>query len=330
MSIRRCLLLALALASFGCSSDPEKGLPTSPSILERQSTNTDGPSPQATPNRAGLAAESAVPMELVPRDAQRVSDWSEELEAEIEDTFDAGAAIEVGIEDTGDAPDAAAPEFDVPGKPTTVTVDVVDMEIRMKWGPAPAGKAGAPTRYLVYCNCTGKIEALAPTARAKTWKVTKPGTYTLFVLAGNTKGSGPTVNKTAVVSSTAGTYKGVAVSGVGSFRRVFSGGGSCTWKVTFTVTPTIVMKSGPAGTLRLAGGFKAPSPGGPCLPAAGSFAITRPLAFTATNFSSTHTIDVADMKFLGALVKGVITGKVTITYRYGSGQIVIPLTLKKT
>lgn len=39
---------------------------------------------------------------------------------------------------------------------------------------------------------------------------------------------------------------------------------------------------------------------------------------------------MANMKFLGSLVKGVITGKVTVTYRCGTGQIVIPLTLKKT
>ena len=257
-------------------------------------------------------------MELVPADAEPLADFSDDFESVVE------ATVEVD-----EAPGSPAPIFDVPGKPTLVNVSVVGMEIRMTWGPAPPGKAGPPTRYLVYCNCTGKIEALPSTARAKTWTATKAGTYTLFVLAGNSKGSGPTVNKTVVVNSDAGTFKGAAASGIGWFKRVFSGG-SCTWRVTFTVTPTITMKSGPAGTLRMEGGYSAPSPRTPCLAASGTFGMTKPLAFAATTFSSTHTIDVADMKFLGSLLKGVITGKVTITYRYGTGQIVIPLTLKKT
>ena len=315
--------VALALFAVGCSENPGTPLPTSPSSVDQQTPEAGSVLPPATVGIPRLATESDVVMELVPADDGRLVDVSDALDAPFDD-----AAIDGTIDVEAAAPDATAPIFDVPGKPTTVLVKVVGMEIRMTWGPAPNGKAGAPTRYLVYCNCTGKIEALPATARAKTWKVTKPGTYTLFVLAGNTKGSGPTVNKTAVVASDAGTYKGATASGVGFFKRVFSGG-SCTWRVTFTATPTITMKSGPAGTLKLAGGYKAPSPRTPCLAAAGSFAITKPLAFTAKNFSSTHTIDVANMKFLGSLLKGVITGKVTITYRYGTGQIVIPLTLKK-
>ena len=309
----------IALACFGCAGKPESLAPTAPSAFEREVSLPE--SAPALTSPAAVSDDADETIGPIPADGESIFDVPVELDA----TPDAEVELDADVQAQLGAPDAEG-AFAVPGKPINVQVNSNGLDITMTWGPAPPGTAGGPNRYLVYCNCTGRIETVGPLVFRKVWRATKPGKYTFFVAGANSKGAGPTVNLTRAVGYE-GTYTNrTPATQTASFTRRFSTF-TCTWRITIRVTSTVTLKSATAGTNRIAGSWSTPKPSAKCNAGASAFSNTANLAFNATGFSSNHTIDLVTGRFEGSFVGAAIKGFLRMTYRWGTGRWDIPLTL---
>jgi hypothetical protein len=316
MKMRSLVLLALVVSACNGSNGALPVSPSAPAGFAESPLLLIDPSSPAVPMTMGMGADDFESPQDLSFDAQQ---------------DDAAARLDVNELDFNELDTHTTAAGNEPARPVIVSAGAKGTTITYSWKNGTGG--GAPTTYyVVYKGHTQKVgldTSFSFTA--------SPGRYLVGVFAKNAAGDSPLATKEVNVGGATGNYDG-NFGGSGTISRTL-GNVTCKWNLTYKGTVELLLNYTPSGDLigimKVAGTSSEPKgvanrPNFTCYAGSRSYTDIKPVIISGANIARTGLLmGISTGTFNGNLSGSSVKGTLKAVYKYGTGTLVMPVTLKK-